>query len=133
VPSSRYTVTVRDRTMVAHRLRGEQFGPAQRLHGATYVVEAALGGDTLDEDGVLVDIGRAAAELRGVLAELDYRDLDESPAFSGRNSTTEVVAQVVGDALVARVRAGALGAGIARLAVTLRESDIAWVTYEVET
>ncbi|GAA1962684.1 6-carboxytetrahydropterin synthase [Nocardioides panacihumi] len=116
--------------MVAHSFTGEEFGPAQRLHGATYVVEAAFRGGALDGSGVLVDIGRAAAELRAVLADLDYRNLDESAAFAGRNSTTEVVAEVVGDALAGRVRAGALGSGVEAIAVTLRESDIAWVTYE---
>jgi 6-pyruvoyl-tetrahydropterin synthase len=116
--------------MVAHSLAGEEFGPAQRLHGATYVVEAAFRGPALDRSGVLVDIGRAGAELRAVLARLDYRNLDECPELAGRNSTTEVLAELVGDALVDRVRAGALGAGVQAVAVTLRESDIAWVTYE---
>ncbi|GAB7004363.1 6-carboxytetrahydropterin synthase [Nocardioides sp. AN3] len=123
-------MTVRDRIMVAHSLTGAEFGPAQRLHGATYVVEAAFRGDELDGSGVLVDIGRAADELRAVLADLDYRNLDDVPAFEGRNSTTEVIAQVIGDALVDRVRAGVLGAGVAGVAITLRESDIAWVCYE---
>jgi len=116
--------------MVAHSFTGEEFGPAQRLHGATYVVEAGFRGDALDDSGVLVDIGRAAAELREVLAGLDYRNLDELPAFAGRNSSTEVVAQHVGDALVGRVRAGALGDRVAGVVVTLRESDVAWVSYE---
>jgi 6-pyruvoyl-tetrahydropterin synthase len=116
--------------MVAHSFTGEEFGPAQRLHGATYVVEAGFRGPALDRSGVLVDIGRAADELRAVLADLDYRNLDESPAFAGRNSSTEAVAQVVGDALADRVRAGALGGGVEAVVVTLRESDIAWVTYE---
>jgi 6-pyruvoyl-tetrahydropterin synthase len=127
-----YTVTVRDRIMVAHSLAGEEFGPAQRLHGATYVVEAAFRGPKLDASGVLVDIGHAAAELLAVLADLDYRNLDEAPAFEGRNSTTEVVAQVVGDALAERIRTGMLGAGVTALSVTLRESDVAWVSYETE-
>lgn len=125
-----YTVTVRDRILVAHTLTGEQFGPAQRRHGATYVVEAAFRGETLDRSGVLVDIGAATALLRSVLAELDYRDLDEHPAFAGRNSTTEVVAEVIGDALAARVGGGVLGVGVASVVVTLRESDVAWVSYE---
>lgn len=128
--TSCYTVTVRDRIMVAHSLRGEEFGPAQRLHGATYVVEAAFRGPEVDSSGVLVDIGRAAAELRDVLARLDYRNLDESPAFAGRNSTTEAVAEVIGDALGERIRAGVLGPHVSALVVTLRESDIAWVSYE---
>src|SRR4051795_3919577 len=121
-----YAVTVRDRIMVAHSLTGEGFGPAQRLHGATYVIDATLRGPALDASGVLGDIGRAASELRAVLADLDYRNLDEPPAFAGRNSTTEAVAQVVGDALAARVRDGALGTGVTSLTVTLRESDVAW-------
>lgn len=125
-----FTVTVRDRIMVAHSLAGEEFGPAQRLHGATYVVEASFRGPALDDSGVLVDIGWASAELRAVLADLDYRNLDEEPAFKGRNSTTEVVAQVVGDALAERVRLGARGTAVTALVITLRESDIAWVSYE---
>lgn len=119
--------------MVAHSLTGEEFGPAQRLHGATYVVEASFRGPALDEAGVLVDIGRAADELRAALADLDYRNLDDSPAFAGRNSTTEAIAQVIGDMLADRVRAGALGTGVRVLGVTLRESDIAWVAYETTT
>jgi 6-pyruvoyl-tetrahydropterin synthase len=128
-----FTVTVRDRVLVAHSLRGEVFGPAQRLHGATYVVDASFRGEHLDADGVLVDIGRAAAELRAVLADLDYRNLDEQPAFAGRNSTTEALAQEVADRLAGRVRAGALGDVVGRLtaiAVSLRESDVAWASYE---
>jgi 6-pyruvoyltetrahydropterin/6-carboxytetrahydropterin synthase len=125
-----FTVTVRDRIMIAHSLSGEEFGPAQRLHGATYVVEAGFRGADLDGSGVLVDIGKAATELRAVLADLDYRNLDESPAFAGANSTTEAIARVVGDALADRVRAGALGTGVGAVVVTLRESDVAWVSYE---
>ena len=128
-----FTVTVRDRVLVAHSLRGEVFGPAQRLHGATYVVDASFRGEHLDADGVLVDIGRAAEELRAVLADLDYRNLDEDPAFAGRNSTTEALAQEVADRLAGRVRAGALGDVVGRLTVivvSLRESDVAWASYE---
>jgi 6-pyruvoyl-tetrahydropterin synthase len=128
-----FTVTVRDRVMVAHSFRGEVFGPAQRLHGATYVVDASFRGARLDTDGVLVDIGRAAGELRAVLADLDYRNLDEVAAFAGRNSTTEAVAQEVADRLAERARAGALGDVLDRLAaieVRLRESDVAWASYE---
>ena len=119
--------------MVAHSFTGEEFGPAQRLHGATYVVEAAFRGPALDGSGVLVDIGKAASELRAVLADLDYSNLDESPVFAGRNSSTEAVAQVIGDRLAERIRGGALGGGLDAVAVTLRESDIAWVTYETAT
>ena len=125
-----FTVTVRDRIMVAHSLSGEEFGPAQRLHGATYVVEAAFRGRKLDATGVLVDIGKAAEELRAVLADLDFRNLDELPAFTGRNRTTEAVAVVIGDELAAGVGTGVLGGAVTSVAVTLRESDVAWVTYE---
>lgn len=131
-----FTVTVRDRVMIAHSLRGEVFGPAQRLHGATYVVDATFRGDRLDDDGVLVDIGRATTALREVLAGLDYRNLDDEAAFAGRNSTTEVVARVVADGLAERLRAGRLGGGadlgdrLQAILVTLRESDVAWASYE---
>lgn len=131
-----FTVTVRDRVMIAHSLRGEVFGPAQRLHGATYVVDATFRGDRLDDDGVLVDIGRATSALREVLAGLDYRNLDDEAAFAGRNSTTEVVARVVADGLAERLRAGRLGGGadlgdrLQAILVTLRESDVAWASYE---
>lgn len=128
-----FSVTVRDRVMIAHSLRGEVFGPAQRLHGATYVVEATFRGDRLDADGILLDIGRASAELRDVLASLDYRNLDDEAAFAGRNSTTEVLAQEVADRLAARLGAGRLGEVDGRLdaiVVTLRESDVAWASYE---
>lgn len=128
-----FTVTVRDRVMIAHSLRGEDFGPAQRLHGATYVVEASFRGEPLDDQGVLVDIGRASAELRAVLAPLDYRNLDDEPAFQHRNSTTEAIAREVADRLVEALRAGRLGTMGDRLrtvGVTLRESDIAWASYE---
>ena len=128
-----FTVTVRDRLMIAHSFTGEVFGPAQRLHGATYVVDARFHGERLDAHGVLVDIGRASQELRSVLADLDYRNLDDVPAFAGRNSTTEVVAREVADRLADRVRAGALGDALGRLSgirVILRESDVAWASYE---
>ena len=128
-----FTVTVRDRMMVAHSLEGEAFGPAQRLHGATYVVDASFRGERLDGDGMLVDIGRASEELRAVLADLDYRNLDELPAFAGRHSTTEVVAREVADRLADRVRAGALGDALGRVTgirVSLRESDVAWASFE---
>ena len=128
-----YSVSVRDHFMIAHSFAGEIFGPAQRLHGATYVVDASFHGERLDADGVLVDIGCATAELRTVLAALDYRNLDEVPAFAGRNSTTEVVAQEVADRLAERVHAGAFGEVLGRLTairVTLRESDVAWASYE---
>lgn len=128
-----FTVVVRDRLMVAHSLTGEVFGPAQRLHGATYVVDAAFRGDRLDDDAVLVDIGRAGTVLRQTLAELDYRNLDEHPAFRGRNSTTEALAREIADRLADRIRAGGLGDAVDRLTaivVTLHESDVAWASYE---
>jgi 6-pyruvoyl-tetrahydropterin synthase len=128
-----FGVTVRDHVMVAHSFRGETFGPAQRLHGATYVVDATFRRAELDDDGVVVDIGRAAAELRAVLDELGYRNLDDEPAFDGMNTTTEALARVVADRLAERIHAGALGdgaRGIEELVVTLHESHVAWASYE---
>jgi 6-pyruvoyl-tetrahydropterin synthase len=128
-----FSVTVRDHMMIAHSFRGEVFGPAQRLHGATYVVDATFRRATLDADGIVVDIGAAAGELRAVLAELTYRNLDDEAEFSGMNTSTEALARVVADRLAERVRAGALG-DTAReldgLMVTLHESHIAWASYE---
>lgn len=128
-----FSVTVRDHMMIAHSLTGEVFGPAQRLHGATYVVDATFRRAQLDPDGVVVDIGRAAAELGEVLGELGYRNLDDDADLAGTNTTTEGLAQVVADRLAARVRSGALGAGardLAGIAVTLHESHVAWASYE---
>jgi 6-pyruvoyl-tetrahydropterin synthase len=128
-----FSVTVRDHMMIAHSLRGEVFGAAQRLHGATYVVDATFRRAALDADNIVVDIGRAAQELHAVMTELTYRNLDEQPAFAGINTSTEALARVVADRLADRVRAGALGdAGRAldRLIVTLHESHIAWASYE---
>jgi 6-pyruvoyl-tetrahydropterin synthase len=128
-----FSVTVRDHMMVAHSLRGEVFGPAQRLHGATYVVDATFRRADLDADGIVVDIGRAADELRAVLAELTYRNLDDEPTFAAMNSSTEALARVIADRLADRARAGALGdAGheLDGLVVTLHESHIAWASYE---
>src|SRR6185312_8405195 len=104
-----FSVTVRDHIMIAHSLRGEVFGPAQRLHGATYVVDATFRRAALDADGIVVDIGRAAAQLRAVLAELTYRNLDDEPALAGINTTTEVLARVVADRLAERVLTGTMG------------------------
>jgi 6-pyruvoyl-tetrahydropterin synthase len=123
-----FSVTVRDHMMIAHSLRGEVFGPAQRLHGATYVVDATFRRATLDADGIVVDIARAAEALRTVLGELGYRNLDDEADFAGINTTTEVLARVVADRL-----AGALGAAardLDGLVVTLRESHVAWASYE---
>jgi len=125
-----YTVTVSDHMMIAHSLRGEVFGPSQRLHGATYVVQAAFSAPALDADGIVVDIGRAATELRVVLDDFDRRNLDDEPAFGGRNTTTEVLAKEIADRLAARVAAGALGGGpLAEIAVTLQESPVASASY----
>ena len=124
-----FSVTVRDHMMVAHSLRGEVFGPAQRLHGATYVVDATFRRHDLGPDGIVVDIGRATEELRAVLADFNYRNLDEEPAFAGMNSSTEALARVIADRLAERVHAGALGE-LDGLAVTLHESHIAWASYE---
>jgi 6-pyruvoyl-tetrahydropterin synthase len=128
-----FSVTVRDHMMIAHSFRGEVFGPAQRLHGATYVVDATFRRAALDADNIVVDIGRAAQELHAVMTELTYRNLDEEPAFAGINTSTEALARVVADRLADRVRAGALGdAGreLDGLIVTLHESHIAWASYE---
>jgi 6-pyruvoyl-tetrahydropterin synthase len=119
--------------MIAHSFRGEVFGPAQRLHGATFVVDATFRRAELDQDNLVVDIGRAAGELHAVLAGLTYRNLDEEPEFAGMNTSTEALARVVADRLAERVRAGALGEaarGLAGLTVTLHESHIAWASYE---
>jgi 6-pyruvoyl-tetrahydropterin synthase len=128
-----FSVTVRDHMMIAHSFGGEVFGPAQRLHGATFVVDATFKRAELDDDGIVVDIGRATEGLHAVLAELTYRNLDDEPAFEGMNTTTEVLARVVADRLAERVRAGALGDGARELdglVVTLHESHIAWASYE---
>ena len=128
-----FSVTVRDHMMVAHSLRGEVFGPAQALHGATYIVDATFRRAALDADNVVVDIGRAAEELHAVVSGLSYRNLDDEAAFAGVNTTTEMLAQVVADRLVERVRAGGLGEGargLAGIAVTLGESHLAWASYE---
>jgi 6-pyruvoyl-tetrahydropterin synthase len=119
--------------MIAHSLRGEVFGPAQRLHGATYVVDATFRRADLDADNIVVDIGRAAEELHAVVSELAYRNLDDEPALAGMNTTTETLARLVADRLVERVHAGALGETARKLdglLVTLRESHIAWASYE---
>ena len=128
-----YSVTVRDHMMIAHSLQGEVFGPAQALHGATYVVDVTFRRQMLDADGIVVDIGRAAEALRAVVGELSYRNLDDEPDFAGMNTTTEALAQIVGDRLADSVRAGDLGEGaleIDGLVVTLRESHVAWASYE---
>ncbi|GHJ07523.1 hypothetical protein TPA0907_18900 [Micromonospora humidisoli] len=128
-----FSVTVRDHIMIAHSFRGEVFGPAQKLHGATFVVDATFRRTELDDDGIVVDIGRATDELKAVLADLTYRNLDDEPAFAGQNTTTEVLCRAIADRLADRVHAGGLGAGareLAGLTVTLHESHIAWASYE---
>ena len=128
-----FRVTVRDHVMVAHSFRGEVFGPAQRLHGATYVVDATFRRPELDADNIVVDIGRAAETLHALLADLNYRNLDDDPALAGTNTTTEVLARLVADRLADRVHAGDLGEGargLAGITVTLHESHIAWASYE---
>jgi 6-pyruvoyl-tetrahydropterin synthase len=119
--------------MIAHSFRGEVFGPAQRLHGATFVVDATFRRPDLDPDGIVVDIGRATSELGAVLGELTYRNLDEEPAFAGRNTTTEVLARTIADRLADRINAGALGESaraVTALVVTLHESHVASAAYE---
>src|SRR5215207_10352939 len=128
-----FSVTVRDHMMIAHSLRGDVFGPAQRLHGATYVVDATFRRATLDGDGIVVDIGRAADALRAVMGELGHRNLDDEAQLAGVNTTTEALARIVADRLADRARAGELGDGareLGGLAVTLRESHVAWASYE---
>jgi 6-pyruvoyltetrahydropterin/6-carboxytetrahydropterin synthase len=128
-----YSVTVRDHMMIAHSFKGEVFGPAQRLHGATYVVDVELRRSTLDADGIVVDIGRAATALQRVLADLNYRNLDEVPSLAGRNTTTEVLARIVFDGIVAAIARGELGSGaraIEQIRVTLHESHVASASFE---
>jgi 6-pyruvoyl-tetrahydropterin synthase len=129
-----YAVTVRDHIMIAHSFTGEVFGPAQRLHGATFVVDATFRAPALDEDGVVVDIGRASEVLRGILSSLSYRNLDDEPQFAGVNTTTERLCSVIADQLVSAAGEGGLGGGgshLSAIAVTLHESHIAWASYEV--
>jgi 6-pyruvoyl-tetrahydropterin synthase len=128
-----FSVTVRDHFMIAHSMRGEVFGPAQRLHGATYVVDATFRRATLDADGIVLDIGRATEVLRAVLSELGYRNLDDEPEFADMNTTTEALAKVVADRLAERARSGHLGDGardLDSLVVTLHESHVASASYE---
>ncbi|MET9800442.1 6-carboxytetrahydropterin synthase [Streptomyces sp. NPDC006368] len=128
-----FSVTVREHLMIAHSFRGEVFGPAQRLHGATYLVDATFRRGELDADNIVVDIGLATSELGSVVAEFNYRNLDDEDEFAGVNTSTEFLAKVIADRLADRVRAGALGEGareLAAIAVTLHESHIAWASYE---
>ena len=128
-----YSVSVRDHVMIAHSFRGEIFGPAQRLHGATYVVDVEFRRAELDGDGLVVDIGLASKSVRSTLSAYDYRNLDEVPEFGGDNTTTEYMARVIFDHLAAMIRAGDLGEGargLDALKVSLHESHVAWAGYE---
>jgi 6-pyruvoyl-tetrahydropterin synthase len=121
-----FSVTVRDHFMIAHSFQGEVFGPAQKLHGATFVVDATFRRATLDEHGIVIDIGRATEALRAVLADLNYRNLDDEADFAGTNTTTEVLAKVIADRLADRLG----DEGVGGLVVTLHESHVAWASYE---
>ena len=128
-----YSLTVREHIMIAHSFQGAIFGPAQRMHGATYIVDACFQRSELDADGLVVDIGLASEVLKATLAELNFRNLDEVPEFHGRNTTTEFMARVIFDRLAAAIRAGRLGPGahgLERLKVSLHESHVAWASYE---
>jgi 6-pyruvoyltetrahydropterin/6-carboxytetrahydropterin synthase len=128
-----YTVTVRDHIMIAHSFRGEVFGPAQQLHGATYVVDIEFRGTSLDDNGIVIDIGLATEAVRRILGELNYRNLDDEPSLKGRNTTTEVLARTVFDRIAAAIGKGDLGAhgrAVENLRVTLNESHVASASYE---
>ena len=128
-----FSVTVRDHILVAHSFRGAVFGPAQQLHGATFVVDATFRRPELDDDNIVVDIGRASEELHAICGALSYRNLDDDPDFAGINTSTEFLAKVIADRLAAKAADGSLGAGAAGLtgiAVTLHESHIAWAGHE---
>ena len=130
-----YSLNVRDHFMIAHSFDGEIFGPAQRLHGATYVVDATFRRADLDADGLVVDIGKASEVLRAVLERMNYRNLDDEPGFAGKNTTTEFLAREIWERIVGAARAGELGAGargLASVCVTLHESHVAWGSYEGE-
>ena len=128
-----YSVSVRDHIMIAHSFQGDVFGPAQRLHGATFVVDVEFRRPDLDDTGIVVDIGRATEVLKTQLADLNYRNLDDVPLLEGRNSTTEVLARLIFDRIVAAIRRGELGSGgqkIESLRVTLHESHVAWAAFD---
>ena len=128
-----FSVTVRDHMMIAHSFQGEVFGPAQRLHGATFVVDASFRRADLDADNIVVDIGLASQQLSAIVGEMNYRNLDEEAEFAGMNTSTEALAKVIADRLAERVHAGDLGEGargLAGITVTLHESHIAWASYE---
>jgi len=128
-----YSLNVRDHFMIAHSFRGEVFGPAQRLHGATYVVDATFRREDLDADGLVVDISLAGTTLKAILGDLDFRNLDDEAEFTGQNTTTEFLARTIFERLVAAIRDGRLGdgaRGLQRLNVTLHESHVAWASFE---
>lgn len=128
-----YSVCVRDHLMIAHSFKGAVFGSAQRLHGATYVVDVEVRRRELDADGIVVDIGRASEALHSVLTDLNYRNLDDEASFAGKNTTTEFLARAIFDRMAAAIKQGALGIDASKLAamrVTLHESHIAWAAYE---
>ncbi|WP_285753200.1 6-carboxytetrahydropterin synthase [Lentzea sp. NBRC 105346] len=128
-----FSITVRDHVMIAHSFRGEVFGPAQRLHGATFLVDARFKRPDLDDDNIVVDIGLATEQLHAVLSEFNYSNLDDVPAFAGINTSTEFLAKHIADQLAERVHAGSLGEGargLTAIEVTLHESHVAWASYE---
>ena len=128
-----FSVTIRDHMMVAHSLPGDVFGPAQRLHGATFVVDATFRAEALDADNIVVDIGRATEELHQVVSALSYRNLDDEPDFAGVTTTTEVLARVIADRLAEGALVHPLGEAarsLAGIVVTLHESHVAWASYE---
>jgi 6-pyruvoyl-tetrahydropterin synthase len=128
-----FTVSVRDHFMIAHSFTGQVFGPAQKLHGATYVVDVEFRRPELDPDGIVVDIGRAGDAVRQVLGALNFRNLDDEPAFRGKNTTTEFLAFVIHERMAKKIAGGELGPharGLSSLRVTLHESHVAWAAYE---
>ena len=128
-----FTVSVRDHVMIAHSFRGEVFGPAQRLHGATYVVDVEFRRAALDPNGLVVDIGRASDALSSIVGAYAYRNLDEMPEFEGVNTTTEALAKVIFDKMKAKIEEGVVGPGsdgLASMKVILHESHVAWAAYE---
>ena len=128
-----YSLNVREHFMIAHSFKGEIFGPAQGLHGATYVVDMEMRRPELDDDGLVVDIGLASQQLAAVLAELNYKNLDEVPEFAGKNTTTEFLAAVIFNRIASLIAEGKLGSaakGLTTIKVTLNESHVAWAAYE---